>query len=123
MKHVGARRRIFGGATRRAVEVRDRECYSEFCDTTAEECEVDHVVPWALGGPTVESNGRLACGYHNRHRRSWPRRRPASTYRSVALSPKALSVFVDPGGDAGLPGGTFDRRPGLATYSLRRCWA
>jgi hypothetical protein len=61
--NVGQRRRLFSGATRRAVEVRDRECYSEFCDP-AEECEIDHVVPFSKGGLTIDTNGRPACGYH-----------------------------------------------------------
>jgi hypothetical protein len=65
---VGARRRFFSGADRRAVEVRDRECASPLCDVPAEDCEVDHVVPFAEGGPTVPENGRLACGFHNRSR-------------------------------------------------------
>ncbi len=65
---VGRRRRFFTGAERRAVEVRDRRCTSRYCDLPAEHCEVDHVVPWARGGPTVAENGQLACGYHNRHR-------------------------------------------------------
>lgn len=74
VKNVGVRRRIFAGATRRAVEVRDRECFEEFCDVPAEECQVDHVQPWAAGGLTVDTNGRVACGYHNR--RCHPRRGP-----------------------------------------------
>jgi len=65
---VGPARRFFTGADRRAVEVRDRECASPFCDVPAEDCEVDHVVPFADGGPTVADNGRLACGFHNRSR-------------------------------------------------------
>jgi hypothetical protein len=65
---VGARRRFFSGADRRAVEVRDLECTSPGCDVPAEDCEVDHVVPFAEGGPTVAENGRLACGFHNRLR-------------------------------------------------------
>ncbi|HVM14357.1 MAG TPA: DUF222 domain-containing protein [Egibacteraceae bacterium] len=68
VKNVGPRRRLFAGATRRAVEVRDRECYSEFCEVGAGECEIDHVVPFANGGLTVDSNGRPACRYHNRNR-------------------------------------------------------
>ena len=68
VKNVGHRRRLFSGATRRAVEVRDRECYSEFCDVPAEDCEIDHVVPFAAGGLTVDANGRPACGHHNRKR-------------------------------------------------------
>ncbi|MGH9278159.1 MAG: DUF222 domain-containing protein, partial [Acidimicrobiales bacterium] len=71
---VGVRRRFFDGATRRAIEVRDRECYSLFCEAPAQHCEVDHVQPWAAGGLTTQANGRLACGYHNRwrHRRAPP---------------------------------------------------
>jgi len=65
---VGRRRRFFTGADRRAVEVRDLECAHESCDVPAEDCEIDHVVPYADGGPTVADNGRLACGFHNRSR-------------------------------------------------------
>jgi hypothetical protein len=68
IRNVGVHRRIFSGATRRAVEVRDRECFSEFCDLPAEDCEIDHIEPWSAGGLTVEENGRPACGYHNRWR-------------------------------------------------------
>jgi hypothetical protein len=65
---VGVRRRIFEGATRRGVEVRDRECFHEFCEERADDCQVDHVEPWAAGGDTVMANGRVACGFHNRQR-------------------------------------------------------
>ena len=65
---VGARRRIFTGATRRAVEVRDQECFHPLCDVAAERCEVDHVEPYSQGGPTIASNGRAACDFHNRQR-------------------------------------------------------
>ena len=68
---MGARRRLFTGATRRAVQVRDRECFHEFCDLPAERCEIDHIEPWSAGGLTTEGNGRAACDFHNqqRHRR------------------------------------------------------
>ena len=71
VKNLGVRRRVFTGATRRAVELRDRECFHELCDLPAERCQIDHVVPYAAGGLTVDTNGRAACGYHNRlrHRR------------------------------------------------------
>ena len=69
---VGVSRRLFEGATRRAIELRDRECFHEFCEERAEDCQVDHVIPWSVGGPTTVDNGRVACGFHNRgrHRRS-----------------------------------------------------
>ncbi|HEV2069422.1 MAG TPA: DUF222 domain-containing protein, partial [Acidimicrobiales bacterium] len=68
---VGVARRLFTGTTRRAVQVRDRECFHPLCDEPAEWCEVDHVEPWSAGGDTVAANGRPACAYHNRlrHRR------------------------------------------------------
>jgi len=71
VKDVGVRRRVFTGATRRAVEVRDRECFHELCEEPAEHCQIDHVQPWAQGGPTVVDNGRVACGAHNRARQPW----------------------------------------------------
>jgi hypothetical protein len=45
IRNVGLRRRMFTGATRRAVEVRDRECFHEFCDEPAGDCHIDHVEP------------------------------------------------------------------------------
>ena len=66
---VGVRRRLFAGATRRAVEVRDRECFEPTCDVPAEQCQIDHVLPWAEGGLTTQANGRPACAFHNRRRR------------------------------------------------------
>ncbi|MDX6659950.1 MAG: hypothetical protein QOJ55_772 [Solirubrobacteraceae bacterium] len=69
---VGVQRRIFAGATRRAVIIRDRECFHDTCDEPAEDAQIDHIQPWAAGGPTTQANGRAACGFHNRdrHRRA-----------------------------------------------------
>ncbi|MGH9154925.1 MAG: DUF222 domain-containing protein [Acidimicrobiales bacterium] len=68
---VGVQRRLFTGATRRAIQIRDRECFHQFCDLPAEDCQVDHVEPHAAGGETTTGNGRPGCGFHNRgrHRR------------------------------------------------------
>jgi hypothetical protein len=68
---VGVHRRLFEGATRRAVEVRDQECFHPSCEEPAQDCQIDHVEPYAWGGPTTQANGRPACGPHNRarHRR------------------------------------------------------
>jgi hypothetical protein len=72
VKNVGKRRRLFRGATRRAVEMRDRECFHPYCDAPVGAVQVDHVLPWAAGGSTTDDNGRLACGYHNRRRHRPP---------------------------------------------------
>ena len=71
---VGETRRIFTGATRRAIQIRDRQCYHDTCEEPMERCQVDHIIPWSAGGPTTIENGRLACGFHNRdrHRRDGP---------------------------------------------------
>jgi hypothetical protein len=76
---VGQRQRFFTGALRRAIEVRDRHCQHPGCDVPASQCEADHIVEYANGGPTVQSNGRMMCGTHNRTRNNRPpppRRRP-----------------------------------------------
>lgn len=64
---VGVRRRLFSGATRRAVEARDRECFHPTCDER-DRLQIDHITPYGEGGFTVEDNGRAACGFHNRVR-------------------------------------------------------
>jgi hypothetical protein len=58
--------RIFTGATRRAIEIRDRRCAHPYCEVPARRCEVDHIVPYTQGGPTTQQNGRLLCRFHNR---------------------------------------------------------
>jgi hypothetical protein len=58
---VGVRRRLFTGADRRAVQVRDLgECFHDLCDER---------------GATIPDNGRVACGTHDR-RRNRRNRRP-----------------------------------------------
>jgi hypothetical protein len=64
--------RFFTGATRRVVEVRDRQCQHPFCDLPAEKCQMDHVVPFSEGGPTTQENAQVLCGPHNRMRYERP---------------------------------------------------
>ncbi len=66
---VSERTRLFRGAERRAVEVRDRYCTVPGCRVPAEHCDVDHVVPYEVGGPTTQENGRLRCPPHHPGRR------------------------------------------------------
>ncbi len=68
IKNVGVHRRLFAGATRRAAELKHRECFHEFCDQPAANCDIDHVQPWSEGGLTIDENGRPACSWHNRWR-------------------------------------------------------
>ena len=65
---VSATARLFTGATRRAIELRDRECTHPYCDVGSSRCQVDHRLPYRVGGSTTQENGQLLCGYHNRLR-------------------------------------------------------
>ena len=69
---VGITSRFFTGATRRAIELRDRACTHPYCDEPAERCQADHIEPYAQGGPTTQENGRLLCAFHNRQRNQRP---------------------------------------------------
>ncbi len=60
--------RLFTGALRRAIEVRDRHCTHPGCTVPAERCDVDHVIPYAHAGPTTQANGVLRCPAHHRWR-------------------------------------------------------
>jgi hypothetical protein len=63
---VSPTQRLFTGATRRAIELRDKQCAHEYCDAPADQCQIDHIVDFAKGGPTTQENGRVLCGFHNR---------------------------------------------------------
>jgi hypothetical protein len=69
---VSASARLFTGATRRALELRDGRCTHPFCDRPADRCQGDHITPFAAGGLTTQENGRLLCGFHNRLRNTRP---------------------------------------------------
>jgi hypothetical protein len=69
---VGAQRRFFTGALRRAIEVRDRTCFHPTCDEPPDRPQIDHIHPAGKGGKTTQRNGRLGCGFHNRLRNHHP---------------------------------------------------
>jgi hypothetical protein len=66
--------RLFTGATRRAIELRDQQCSDPYCDIPAEQCQIDHIIPFTQGGLTTQENGEVCCGFHNRWR--YGQRRP-----------------------------------------------
>jgi Domain of unknown function (DUF222) len=68
----GSTTRTFGGLLRRAIEVRDRVCQHPASDgDPINRCDVDHIVPAAVGGITCQHNGQLMEAGRNRD----PRRR------------------------------------------------
>ena len=63
--------RLFTGATKRAIELRDRTCTHPYCDGTRPS-QVNHIIPWSKGGRTEQENGQVMCGFHNRLRNQRP---------------------------------------------------
>jgi hypothetical protein len=66
--------RLFTGATRRGIEIRDLTCSFVGitrsgkrwrCQVPAHRCDVDHEIPFEDGGPTIQDNGRLRCPAHH----------------------------------------------------------
>lgn len=64
--NLGRARRLFTGAARTALELRDRGCAWPGCQRPLSWCEAHHVIPWSRGGKTDQDNGVLLCGYHHR---------------------------------------------------------
>ena len=57
--------RLFTGATRRAIELRDMQCTRDYCDVPADDCQIDHIIPYSRGGLTEQANGQVLCQFHN----------------------------------------------------------
>jgi hypothetical protein len=62
---VGQSSRLFTEAQRRALAIRDGGCIWN-CGAPPGWCEVAHVQPWSLDGPTDLANGALMCAFHHR---------------------------------------------------------
>ncbi len=63
---VGRTQRLYSGAQRRAVIVRDRQCSWNGCEVPAAHCEVHHIRWWDRhGGGTSVENGLLVCSHHH----------------------------------------------------------
>jgi Domain of unknown function (DUF222) len=102
---LGRSRRLFTGAVRRALVLRDGGCAFPACDRPARWCDGHHIVPAFDGGPTCVDNGVLVCGFHHRllHEGDW----------QVRLSADRLPEFIPPAHVDPL------RRPQRNTYHRR----
>jgi hypothetical protein len=58
--------RTFRGTLRRILDLSQRRCSHPTCYVPGHLCQGDHILPVSHGGTTTATNGRLACGYHNR---------------------------------------------------------
>lgn len=68
---LSAKARLFRGAKRLGLIVRDRNCQGPGCGTAARYCQGDHIKPYRQGGPTIPSNGEMLCGPCHRWK-TWP---------------------------------------------------
>ena len=58
---LGAEHYEVPAALRRYLQVRDEHCRYPGCNRVAERCDIDHVHPWARGGPTDHDNLICLC--------------------------------------------------------------
>ena len=71
--NVGREQRLANRAQRRALRAMYRTCGFGTCDTPFNRCEIHHVVPWELGGPTDLANLIPLCSRHHHmvHELGW----------------------------------------------------
>jgi hypothetical protein len=90
--------RSFVGAARRAVEIVHRTCTGAGCHVRSEACEIDHILPSGVGGPTVLDNGRPQCRPHHRHHhRASPTQRDPHPRPTASTASPAPPTSNSPG--------------------------
>jgi hypothetical protein len=94
---VGRRHRLAPPGLRLAVALRDGGCAFPGCDTPMWHCDVHHIVPWQLGGPTNLGNLVALCRSH--HRLVEPRP-PSTLVEGISETADQWEVRV---GSRGLP--------------------
>lgn len=70
---TGVTRRRPTASTRRQVEATHLTCVFPGCRMPAQQCDLDHRIPWSEGGPSEESNLAPLCRHDHvvRHRSGW----------------------------------------------------
>ncbi|GAA2609063.1 HNH endonuclease signature motif containing protein [Dactylosporangium fulvum] len=63
---LGQSRRLFTGAVRRALILRDHGCAFPGCDRPPKWCDGHHIRHWAHGGATTVDNGVMLCHAHHK---------------------------------------------------------
>ena len=82
------------------VKARDLGCRFPGCDKPAEVCDIDHTIPWSIGGPTHPSNLKLLCRLHHLTKTFWTAwhdvQQPDGTV--IWTSPSGRTYTTTPGG-------------------------
>jgi len=63
---VGREQRLFKGAPRTSIEIRDGGCVWPGCSRPGSWCQIHHLQSWLAGGRTDQVNGGLFCWAHHR---------------------------------------------------------
>jgi hypothetical protein len=94
---LGRQQRLFTGATRRALILRDRGCAFPGCDRPPSWCDGHHLVHWTDGGETNVDNGALLCRRHHRivHEAGWGVRLGADK-RPEFIPPRSVDPLQQP---------------------------
>ncbi len=93
---VGRSQRVVAGATRKALNVRDKGCRWPGCERTASWTAAHHVVHWVRGGATDLDNLVLLCSQHHWvvHEGGWQiARRDDGTI--ITMPPRPLARLPD----------------------------
>jgi hypothetical protein len=80
------------------VRCRDLTCRWPGCDRPATECDIDHTIPYAAGGPTHASNLKCYCRTHHLVKTFWgwtEKQLPDGTL--ILTSPAAQTYATTPG--------------------------
>jgi len=99
---VGRVHRLAPPALRLAVALRDGGCAFPGCTMPMWHCDVHHVTPWQLGGPTTLGNVVALCQpHHSLVEPAPPMRLPDGTFRTVdqwqvRIDSRGLPEFIPP---------------------------
>ncbi|SDS10703.1 HNH endonuclease signature motif containing protein [Microlunatus soli] len=92
---LGRRVRLFTGALRQALTLRDGGCAFPGCDVPPIRCEGHHLRPWWDDGETCLSNGVLLCAHHHQLVEPDPAARPGSRW-TIRLDRHGLPEVIPP---------------------------
>ena len=99
---LGRERRLASPALRHAVGLRDGHCAFPGCTVPILRCELHHIIPWQLGGPTSLSNLVALCARHHHLCEPAPPVVDADGYARapdqwrIWMSPDRLPEFIAP---------------------------
>uniref|UniRef100_UPI0003823ECA HNH endonuclease signature motif containing protein n=1 Tax=Mycobacterium avium TaxID=1764 RepID=UPI0003823ECA len=82
------------------VRCRDLTCRWPGCDRPATECDLDHTIPYAEGGPTHASNLKCYCRTHHLVKTFWGWREQQLPDATLILTSPAGQTYVTTPGSA-----------------------